>query len=99
MVPSSNNQIEPSAWLSIYLARHWPTFDIFLIWLQSRWIVTPLESCTCPVGLKQYSCKHSVGLAIKFNLYQGSDQTRIQPLGKRKGRGHPKKVKTALNYN
>jgi hypothetical protein len=68
------------------------------VWQQSCWIVVPLESCTCPVGLKVYSCKHSVGLAIKFNLYQVSDQTRIQPLGKRKTKGRPKKVSTALSY-
>ena len=99
VVPSSNNQIAPSTWLNIYLARSWLTFDDFLIWLQSCWIVVPLESCTCPIGLKMYACKHSVGLAIKFNLYQVSDQTRIHPLGKRKTRGRPKKVGTALHCN
>jgi hypothetical protein len=97
VVPSSNNKIATSTWLNTYLARQWLTFDDFLVWLQSCWIVVPLQSCTCPVGLKEYSCKHSVGLATKFNLYQVSDPTRIQPLGKRKARGRPKKVSTALS--
>ena len=84
VVLSSNNKIASSAWLNIYLARQWLTIDDFLVWLHSCWIVAPLESCTCPVGMKVYSCKHSVGLAIKFNLFQVSDQTHIQPLGKKK---------------
>ncbi|CAF0820996.1 unnamed protein product [Didymodactylos carnosus] len=73
------------------------SFNDFLVWQQSCWLVAPLQSCSCPVGMKQYSCKHSVGLAILFNLYQVSDKTRIQPLGKRKTKGRPKKVSKALN--
>jgi hypothetical protein len=95
VVPSSNAQMSSSAWLNIYISRQWLTFDDFLVWQRSCWLVAPLESCTCPVGLKIYSCKHSVGLAIVFNLYQVSEKTRVQPLGKRKGKGRPKKVKTA----
>jgi len=82
-----------SDWLNIYISRQWLTFHDFLVWQRSCWLVTPLESC--PVGLKVYSCKHSVGLAIVFDLYQVSEKTRVQPLGKRRGKGCPKKVKTA----
>ena len=70
-------------------------FDDFLLWQRSCWLVVPLESCTCPVGLKVYPCQHSVGLAIVLNLYQVSEKTRVQPLGKRRGKGRPKKVNTA----
>ncbi|CAF3298624.1 unnamed protein product [Rotaria sp. Silwood2] len=80
--------MEPSAWLNAYYYRQWLTFNEFLEWQQS---------CTCPVGTKTYSCKHSVGLGILFNLYEVSEKTRIQPLGKRKTRGRPKKVNRALN--
>ncbi|CAF1381724.1 unnamed protein product, partial [Didymodactylos carnosus] len=78
-----------------YLAND--TFNDFLVWQQSCWLAVPLESCSCPVGMKVYSCKPSVGLAILFNLYQVSDKTRIQSLGKRKAKGRPKKVSIALN--
>ncbi|CAF1586594.1 unnamed protein product [Didymodactylos carnosus] len=96
VVPSSNAHKTPSTWLDLYRSRQWLTFNDFLIWQQSCWLVAPLKSCSCPIGMKQYSCKHSVGLAILFNLYQVSDKTRIQPLGKRKTKGRPKKVSTAL---
>ncbi|CAF1278845.1 unnamed protein product [Didymodactylos carnosus] len=36
----------------------------FLLWQQSCWLVAPLQSYSCPADMKQYSCKHSVGLAI-----------------------------------
>ena len=87
----------PSTWLDIYHSRRWLTFNDFLVWQRSCWLVVPLQSCSCPIGIKEYSCKHSVGLAIIFNTYQVSDKARSQPLGKRKTRGSPKKVSTALN--
>ncbi|CAF0787059.1 unnamed protein product [Rotaria sordida] len=86
-----------STWLDIYHSRRWLKFNDFLIWQRSCWLVVPLQSGSCPIDIKEYSCKHSVGLAIIFNTYQVSDKTRIQPLGKRKTRGRPKKVSTALN--
>ncbi|CAF4616030.1 unnamed protein product [Didymodactylos carnosus] len=97
VVQSLNARITPSVWLDIYRSRQWLTFNDFLVWQQSCCLVAPLQSCSCPVGMKQYSCKHSVGLAILFNLYQVSDKTRIKPLGKRKTKGRPKKVSKALN--
>ena len=95
VVPSSNTQISPSTWLNTYISCNWDTFDDFLVWQQSCWLVVPLESCTCPVGLKCYSCKHSVGLGILFNLYQINDKARVEQLGKRKQKGRAKKVTTA----
>ena len=88
-------QMSSSAWLDIYISRHWLSFNDFLVWQRSCWIVVPLQACTCPVGLKIYTCKHSVGLGIVFNLYQVNDKTRVEPLGKRRGKGRPKKVNTA----
>ncbi|CAF1644174.1 unnamed protein product, partial [Didymodactylos carnosus] len=66
VVSSSNAYITPWAWSDIYRSRQWLTFNDFLVWQQSCWLVAPLQSCSCPVGMKQYSCKHSVGLAILF---------------------------------
>jgi hypothetical protein len=79
----------------IYISRYWLTFNDFLVWQRSCWLVVPLTSFICPVGLKVYSCKHAVGLAILLNLYQVSDKTRVEPLGKRRRKGRPKKVNAA----
>ena len=64
------------------------------MWQKSCWLIVPLESCTCPIRLKVYSCKHSVGLEILFNLYQINDKTRIEQLGKRTRKRRPNKMNT-----
>ena len=85
-----------SVWLNLYRSGQWTSFEEFVLWQKSCWLVSPLISCTCPIGLKEYTCKHSVGLAIIQGIYDVTDQTRCQPLGKRKGKGLRKKVRTAL---
>jgi hypothetical protein len=79
----------------IHISRYWPTLNDFLMWQRYCWLVVPLTSCTCPFGLKVYSCKHTVGLAILFNLYRVSDKARVEPVGKRRRKGRPKKVNAA----
>ena len=97
VVPSSTYAIMSTVqWLEIYKSGQWTTFDEFPAWKSSCWLVSPLSSCTCPKGLKEYLCKHSVGLAIVLNIYQVSDVTKFTPVGKRKTPGRPKKVRTAL---
>ncbi|CAF1257398.1 unnamed protein product, partial [Didymodactylos carnosus] len=83
-VPSSTATITTSVWLDLYRSGQWASFDDFVAWQTSCWLVSPLTSCTCPIGLKQYTCKHSVGLGIVFSMYQVTDKTRCEPLGKRK---------------
>ena len=85
-----------SMWLGIYKSSQWSSFDDYAALKSSCWLVSPLTFCTCPIGLKEYRCRHSVGLAILFNMYKIKDKTRYIPLGKRRTPGHPKKVRTAL---
>ncbi|CAF5133063.1 unnamed protein product, partial [Rotaria sp. Silwood1] len=80
VVPSSTATITTSRWLELYQSGQWGSFEEFTAWQKSCWLVSPLTSCTCPIGLKQYTCKHSVGLAIMFNMYQVTDKTRCEPL-------------------
>ena len=76
-----------------------PSFDDFIIWLKSCYIVTPLNSCTGPSGMKLYVCKHSLGFAMLFNRYQMQDKTRSILLNERRGKGRSKKVKSALSFH
>ncbi|CAF1063647.1 unnamed protein product [Didymodactylos carnosus] len=48
-------------------------------------------------NVKLYSCKHSVGLAILFKIYEIRDKTRWELLGKRRGKGRSKKQQWILN--
>ncbi|CAF3469772.1 unnamed protein product [Rotaria sp. Silwood1] len=99
IVPSSKSVMPTSTWLDLYISNQWTSFDHYVAWKSSCWMVSPLGSCTCPVGLKQYRCKHAIGLAIMFNIYKIKDESRIIPLGKRKTPGRPKKIRTAYYHN
>lgn len=99
VVPSSNSLITPAVWLQIYQSQQWSSFDNFIMWLKSCYIVSPLNSCTCPSSMKLYTCKHSLGLAMLFNIYEIQDKTRSELLGKRRGKGRSKKVKSALSFH
>ena len=98
IVPSSNSLMVPAVWLQIYQMQQWTSFDEFVKWLRSCYIVFPLNSCTCPNRMKSYLCKHSVGLAILFKMYVIKEKTRAEVLGKRRGKGRSKKVKSALLF-
>ncbi|CAM4984960.1 unnamed protein product [Rotaria socialis] len=96
IIPSSNSFITPAVWLQMYQLQQWISFDEFVAWLKSCWLVCPLNSCTCPSGLKYYICKHSIGLAMLLNKYEVNGKTHLQLLGKRRGKGTSKRVRTAL---
>ena len=87
VVLSSNSLITPAVWLQIYEPQQWASFDEFVIWLKSCWLVSQLNSCTCPNGLKYYICKHSIGLSMMLNQCEVNDKTRLQLLGKRRVKG------------
>ena len=99
IVQSSKCIISTSIWLHLYKSGQWISFDKYVARKTSCWMVSPHGSCTCPVGLKQYRCKHSIGLAIMFNVYKIKDESRIIPLGKRKTPGRPKKIRTAYYHD
>ena len=98
IVPSSHSLMTPIVWLQLYQQQRWTSFDEFIIWLKSCWLVSPLNSCTCPNGMKLYLCKHSVGLAMLLKMYEIKDKTRSELLGKRRGKGRSKKVSSALLF-
>ena len=83
-------------WLQSYQNQEWTSFNQFGIYLKSCYIVSPLNSCTCSMAIKHYICKHSLGLAILFQMYDIKEKSHLHILGKRKSRGRSKKVKTAL---
>ncbi|CAF4502898.1 unnamed protein product, partial [Rotaria magnacalcarata] len=86
IIPSSNSFITPAVWLQMYQLQQWISFDEFVAWLKSCWLVCPLNSCTCPSGLKYYIYKHSIGLSMLLNKYEVNGKTHLQLLSKRRGK-------------
>ena len=57
--------------------------------------------CTCPAFLKDYICKHLVGLALRLKYERAPEAAKNVPLGKKRAPGRPKKAlkKGALLVN
>ena len=49
--------------------------------------------------LKQNRCKHSIELAIMFNVYKIKDESSIITVGKRKTPDRPKKIRAARYHD
>jgi hypothetical protein len=52
-----------------------------------------LAACSCPIGLKQYICKHIIGIMIKHNLVEVPENIKALPLNRKIGRGRPRIIK------
>lgn len=52
--------------------------------------------CTCPVFLKNYMCKHLLGVAIRFKYIHPPLEAKNLEIGKKRKRGRPSKAKKAL---
>ena len=96
IIPStSNKDYSSSSWLQEYATFPWKTFDDFSRWFYAGRLVALPMMCTCRTNLKTYVCKHAVGASIHFGLYIISDRSKLENLGKRRGR--PQKARPALS--
>ena len=78
------------------------TWDQYLHRIHNFHLITDANSngvslmCSCPIGLKNYTCKHSVGLAIRYFQKDIPLAAKTIPLGCKRAAGRPKKVGTAF---
>lgn len=78
-------------------------FDLYceiksMFWLVTYDSVRKLTDCNCPVFLKEYVCKHSLGiLFIKKDIYLDA-RVKAVPLGQKRGPGRPKNAGLALSF-
>lgn len=79
------------------------SFDTFVAHMLSIWIVTipnekldfPTARCTCPAFLKQFKCKHIVGMGLRLHLVELPEKIKVIEEGKQRGR--PRKATSALH--
>ena len=71
---------------------NWRTFDTFKKYQSAIWLVIfsgddwKNGSCTCPVFLKSYICKHLLGIAIFKKLLIVPDIAKAIPIGQKRKR-------------
>ena len=54
------------------------------------------SKCNCPAFLKNYICKHIVGMAIRLKHCKPPPEAKTVALGEKRKRGRPSKAKPAL---
>jgi uncharacterized Zn finger protein len=54
------------------------------------------SKCNCPAFFKNYICKHVVGMAIRLKHCKPSAAAKTVPIGDKRKKGRPAKVKRAL---
>lgn len=88
--------------LNRYINSKWTNFNQFKkshdIWCMQMiegndWIKS---KCNCPFFLKNYICKHIVGLALRLKLCKVPAAAKTVPIGEKRKRGRPAKAKRAL---
>lgn len=55
-----------------------------------------MSVCNCPAYLKDYLCKHVIGLGIRLKLISVPSEAKVIPIGEKRKRGRPSKTKPAL---
>ena len=83
---------------------NWKTFDAYAKDASSIWSIElnqenwKLGKCSCPYFIKNYMCKHLIGISARCKLVgcQIPLIAKQVPLGQKRKRGAPSKAKKAL---
>ncbi|CAF1126862.1 unnamed protein product [Adineta steineri] len=71
------------------------SFDIWCLEVEndSNW---RKSKCNCPAFLKNFICKHVVGMGIRLKHCKPPAAAKTVPIGEKRKRGRPSRAKTAL---
>lgn len=102
-IPSGDDlKINPDD-LETYKAKSWETFDSFYTNMAAIWVVKIADdnintaTCTCPNFMRQYVCKHILGVGLRAKIVP--HPPHLRQLSKRPTRrGRPKKTGPALSF-
>ncbi|CAF2860788.1 unnamed protein product, partial [Rotaria sp. Silwood2] len=101
-IPAGNLESISQGDLNKYVNKKWTTFNQFMksfdIWCveiknDSDW---KTSRCTCPAFLKNYICKHIIGMSIRLKLCKPPPAAKNVPIGEKRKRGRPAKARRAL---
>ncbi len=76
-----------------YKTRAFNTWSVTLPMDQSKWLD---GICNCPAFFKKFMCKHVVSMAIRLNYCKPQPAPKNVPIGEKRRRSRPSKVKKAL---
>jgi predicted nucleic acid-binding Zn finger protein len=71
-------------------------FKIWCVCLSDNVTQWKQGTCTCPSFLKNYICKHIIGLSIRLKYCKPPPEVKTIPIDAKRKRGRPSKAKKAL---
>lgn len=80
----------------------WPSFNEYARKRNQLWVIQMFENewesatCSCPNFMKEYICKHTIGLAIRKKLCEPPAAAKNVPIGMKRKRGRPQLASQAL---
>ena len=101
-IPSGSKTEITSEEVKTYSKQKQTTFDQLMekqfgIWkLEVRESQLQGTTCSCPHFFKTFTCKHSVGIAIRLGHVKAPPEAKNVPLNQKRKPGRPKKARTAL---
>ena len=101
-IPSGEKYLIKKEDILIYKNHNHATFEDFIESQFGIWVVQMKDDnwqdakCTCPHFFKNYSCKHSVGIAIRLKLYNPPPEAKNIQMHRKRKPGCPKKAQKAL---
>jgi hypothetical protein len=102
--PSGDSSIVTQDDIQCAANYRWNTFEqykkrAFAVWItqmpkqHNNW---QDGECTCPYYMKNFLCKHIIGLAIRLKYVKPPPAAKDIPIGEKRKRGRPKKATKAL---
>ncbi|CAF1167498.1 unnamed protein product [Adineta ricciae] len=101
-IPARHLESISQADLKRYTKQKWTSFKFFEksydIWCLEMidGLSWKTSKCNCPAFLKNYICKHMVGMAIRLKICKPPAAAKTIPINSKRKRGRPAKAKPAL---
>ena len=71
-------------------------FNIWCVCLSNNPEKWKEVTCTCPSFMKNFVCKHTIGMSIRLRYCNPPPETENVKIGTKRKRGRPSKAKKAL---
>ena len=101
-IPARNLESISQTDLKRYTKQKWTSFKLFEkssdIWCLEMMddLNWKTSKCNCPAFLKNYICKHMVGMAIRLKVCKPPAAAKTVPINSKRKRGRPAKAKPTL---
>lgn len=81
--------------------KNWKSFDEYKNWTKVIHVLEKNDNdntyrCSCAKHMKEYTCKHAVGVLLRLGMLEAPDTAKNVPIGEKRKRGRPGKAKAAL---